>query len=412
MTKERSNVLNYLSGNILSSLIPFLLMPIMTRYLSPSEYGHLALFMITAAFLGAISPVGGVYVLTRYSYKNKTGINKSDLIVSIMLISIISTFFILLGFKALEPLLNIDFVPIEYFMIGVISVCLTIQKLRNVLWQVNKQSAKYATLQITISIINFLVSFLLVVMLLQGVFGRMAGYALSIFIAALISIYFMQKERVFDNVFISRESIFFCIKKGAPLVPHIMASYFLVFIERGFINKELSIVSVGLYFAAYQLANGFKTIIDAINKAYVPWLFERLASEDTNKFKDVLKVIFRFKFFLLIACPLVVVTGKHFFELVVGSDFHSAFSVFIILSIGHLVNGGYLSVANIVFFDEQAKMISFTTTLSAVIQVLMIYYLGKQYGIDGVAYAFLFGAIVKYCLTTILAIHCWKKIKG
>lgn len=36
----------YLTSNILNSAIPFLLLPILTRYLSTEEYGKIAMFQI------------------------------------------------------------------------------------------------------------------------------------------------------------------------------------------------------------------------------------------------------------------------------------------------------------------------------------------------------------------------------
>ena len=34
----------YLTSNILNALVPFLLLPVLTRYLTPDEYGQIAMF--------------------------------------------------------------------------------------------------------------------------------------------------------------------------------------------------------------------------------------------------------------------------------------------------------------------------------------------------------------------------------
>jgi len=41
----------YTSANILVKAIPFLLLPVLTRYLSPSDYGIIAIFQVILAFL-------------------------------------------------------------------------------------------------------------------------------------------------------------------------------------------------------------------------------------------------------------------------------------------------------------------------------------------------------------------------
>lgn len=43
----------YLFSNILNAAIPFALLPILTRYLSPAEYGEVAMFNTLLGALGA-----------------------------------------------------------------------------------------------------------------------------------------------------------------------------------------------------------------------------------------------------------------------------------------------------------------------------------------------------------------------
>ena len=46
-----SNILIYGGTNAVKSLIPFLMLPILTMYISPKEYGELALIETTILFL-------------------------------------------------------------------------------------------------------------------------------------------------------------------------------------------------------------------------------------------------------------------------------------------------------------------------------------------------------------------------
>ena len=47
------NSVIYLGSSILSKSIPFLLLPILTKYLSPAEYGNLSIFLIFISIYGA-----------------------------------------------------------------------------------------------------------------------------------------------------------------------------------------------------------------------------------------------------------------------------------------------------------------------------------------------------------------------
>ena len=47
------NSIIYLGTSIINKAIPFLLLPIMTRYLTPADYGILAIFLVLNNFLSA-----------------------------------------------------------------------------------------------------------------------------------------------------------------------------------------------------------------------------------------------------------------------------------------------------------------------------------------------------------------------
>ena len=44
------NIFIYTSSNILKSTLPFLLLPVLTRYLSPADYGIIATFEVLLMF--------------------------------------------------------------------------------------------------------------------------------------------------------------------------------------------------------------------------------------------------------------------------------------------------------------------------------------------------------------------------
>ena len=50
----------YLLSNILNAVIPFILLPILTRYLNPSQYGEVAMFQTLLGALGAF--IGATFV--------------------------------------------------------------------------------------------------------------------------------------------------------------------------------------------------------------------------------------------------------------------------------------------------------------------------------------------------------------
>src|SRR5262245_37569837 len=55
----------YLASNVLAAAIPLLLLPILTRYLSPAEYGETAMFQTVVGAAGALVGLGTVGAAVR-----------------------------------------------------------------------------------------------------------------------------------------------------------------------------------------------------------------------------------------------------------------------------------------------------------------------------------------------------------
>ena len=93
----------YLASNILNGIIPFILLPILTRYLAPSEYGEVAMFQTLLGALGAFT--GSVFVGAAGRKYYDSNLNRNELAEfigsCIQLVVIFSTlvFIILLYFK-------------------------------------------------------------------------------------------------------------------------------------------------------------------------------------------------------------------------------------------------------------------------------------------------------------------------
>ena len=62
------NALIYFVSNLINALVPFVLLPVLTRYLPPEEYGHVALFTIFSACAVAVISFGVGGAVTRQYY--------------------------------------------------------------------------------------------------------------------------------------------------------------------------------------------------------------------------------------------------------------------------------------------------------------------------------------------------------
>lgn len=61
----------YTTGNVINASIPFLLMPVLTRYLSPEDYGYTAMFALLTSLLAPFMGVNAKSSLALTYYKKE-----------------------------------------------------------------------------------------------------------------------------------------------------------------------------------------------------------------------------------------------------------------------------------------------------------------------------------------------------
>ncbi len=118
-----------------------------------------------------------------------------------------------------------------------------------------------------------------VVVLLMGAEGRIEAQILVSLVFLTLALYLLKKDNLL-KVFIWRKAYLTeALKFGVPLMPHIAGGFLLTTVDRIVINREIGLAEAGIYMVAVQLTAAVGIVFDAINKAYVPWLFEQLKAD-------------------------------------------------------------------------------------------------------------------------------------
>ena len=63
----------YVIASIINAAVPFLLLPVLTRYLSPAEYGEVALFNVWVSLAGALCGLSVHAAANRKYFSDKLG---------------------------------------------------------------------------------------------------------------------------------------------------------------------------------------------------------------------------------------------------------------------------------------------------------------------------------------------------
>lgn len=393
----------FLFSNILNSAIPFLLLPILTRVLTPADYGIVAMFTIflslTSAFVG-LSVHGAINV--QYF---KLGSDKfAEYVTSclfLLLASALSVFVIvyLLG-GYFEEIIGL---PHKWMLFAVlVSFFQFFISIRLTIWVVTGSAVQYGGFQVSQTLINSILSLFLVIVAGLAWEGRLLGQTIAVVFFGLIALFLIYRSGYLKYP----ENAGFYIKDamrfGFPLIPHTIGAFVIYSTDRVIISNLLDVAAVGVYMVGLQLGQAMGLISESFNKVYAPWLMKNLSDEDIDKNK-VVKNTYISMLVLLFGGFLWAFVAIYLLPYLVGDSFQNASNIIIYTSLGFTLTGLYYLVTNYIFYVQKTKYLAIITFLCGVFNIPLTYFLVDSHGIAGAAISFFIVQLMFFLLTWILA---------
>ncbi|RBW48272.1 lipopolysaccharide biosynthesis protein [Marinobacter sp. F3R11] len=396
----------YLISNILNAIIPFALLPILTRYLSPEEYGEVAMFQTLISALSAFIGLSMHGAAGRKFYDGNLGRNDLAEFIGaclqiLMVTSVISLIVLVLFSAKFSEWLGLD----RKWILLAVLVCVAnvIVQLRLGQWQVRKQALKYGMLQISRSLLNVALSLGLVVALLEGSDGRMSAQVWTAVIFAFVALWLLRRGNLLGLLSWRPDYIREALRFGVPLIPHVGSVFLLSAVDRFVINAELGLAQTGVYMVAVQFSMAVALVFDAINKAYVPWIYEQLKYDDERMKCRIVRMTYIWYVLILCGAGFGFIVWPWLITFVAGESFARAGAVVGWLVLGQVFGGMYHMQTSYIFFSKKTGLLALATLTSGGLNVLLLLLLINRFGLEGAAYSFCISMAFRFFLTWAVA---------
>lgn len=378
----------YLLANLASAALPFALLPVLTRYLGPTEYGVVAMFQALVAGLGAVVGFGVVGAIARKYYDADSSTpQQRDFIGVCIQITLVSGLLALVGVMvlqgAIDEWLGLD---LRWTALAVaVATASVLVQIRLSYWQVKGEAVRYAALQTAQSGLAVVLSLIAVLVCAMGAEGRILAIALAICASALAAVWLLRRDGLLRlklwNVPYAKEALAF----GLPLMPHTLGGFLLFSADRFVINANLGLSGAGVYAVAAQLISVMGMVFGAVNNAYVPWLFQRLKDDVPAEKRQIVRYTYIWFGLIILSVACAFLVGPSLVVLIAGDEFAEAGSVIGWLALSQAFVGMYLMVTNYIFFSKKTVYLSFATLLSGVINLVLLPFMVVSYGLKGAA---------------------------
>lgn len=379
----------YSAANAISAAFPFLMMPVLTRTLSTSDYGIYSMFGTTVTVLAVLTGLGA-YGAINVRYFDRDGIDLPAYIGTCLAILATSAVTVLALVAIGGPWLSeITKVPSGWLLIAVaVAAAQSVIQNRLVLWQAGKQPLKYGALQVGQSALNAAVALALVLGFgwnWQGAASGQAVATLSFLLVAIASLASTGWIKCSIRRDYAADALRFCL----PLLPHAVGGMIIVVVDRFMVSNLLDVGKVGIYTVALQLSATLGILTSSFNRAYSTWLFENLKRNQADANRRVVRYTYLYFFAVTLSAVVLGAMSPILLRFLAGEEFRGAAELVPHIAMGFAFGGMYYMVVNQVFFVRRTGSLAMVTCLVGGISIVVTYVLIEANGLRGAGQGFM-----------------------
>lgn len=400
------NFFIYGVGNVLTRVVPFLMLPVLTRMITdPAVFGVYDIYTIVISFGGPLAILGSYDAMFRLFFDDEDPLFRKKLCSSSLAI-VTTTSLSVLALTALLWISGLSPWHGNYrWMMATAGIVIAAHALQAVIAAPTRMQNKRATI-IRLSLLGPLIYYAFAMFLawrgkpLGGlVFGNLVSGLVLLLIYGLLNRSFFSLGQV------RREQVRELLKIGVPLAPVFLIYWIFTSCDRFMIGHYMGMESVGLYGVGARLSAISQGIYMAFAGGWQYFAFSTMKDEDhTELMSRVFEILGVLSVVSLLAL-LPFVDG--FFSIMVAEGYRGASVVFPYLYISPLILMLFQTIGNQFLVVKKSYLSMFTLTLGAVLNIFLNWYLIPLMGIEGAAIATALG----YGASVIVAFILLRKLE-
>ncbi|MDF1877895.1 oligosaccharide flippase family protein [Sulfurimonas sp. SAG-AH-194-L11] len=377
------NIFIYGGVNALKSLVPLLMLPILTKHLTLADYGVLSIVETSILFITPFVLLN-IHAAINIEYFKLEQVELKKYITNAFMLSLIA-FLMLIVTASIFGEYFASLLGIESSLVVLMVVFAMLRVVSSVLlgvYQSRQEPIKFALFTLSQTLFDFVLSYVFVVIYKYGYIGRLEGMYSIYGIFSLFGLYILMKMDYLGKITFkyTKDILHF----GLPLIPHAVSGTIMAMSDRYFISYFEGNEQVGLYTVAYQISALMLLVSMSVNQAWSPMLFRLLKNKNIVHVKKITLLLFVLFIFTAVS---IYFLQNILFSIFVNENFYSAKEYFGWLLLGFVFQSLYFLVTNLLFFEKKTKFLATLTITAALINIMLNYLLIQEFGTIGVAYA-------------------------
>jgi O-antigen/teichoic acid export membrane protein len=375
----------------LPKLLNLLVLPFITPYLTPKDYGIFGLLVAYTGLVDGLKDLGLSVVITNVYFKQP----RRYLVIWSRLYSFLSLWSLLL-FVAMMPLVYLvvpetdrslgRFVPLAIAVLLPSVVFSTPSSFAIAYLRFQQRPFPIALVSIASGLVTVFSTYILISVFHAGY----KGFVYSSLIGASVGFVYFQfvvrsalQLRLGFNF--SWRWIWRKLKKTLPTVPHYYSNYLLTFSDRLLLHwSGIPVSQIGLYSFAYNLGNNFSTIGKSVGKAATPVYMTAYKGGNQGEVARLTQLL---QIGFVVLASLCCLWMREIFGLLAGgTEMASSYYLALPVVFANTVYPMYFATLSLLYYHEQTKVFWKITVVACIVNVGFNLVLIPIWGINAAAF--------------------------
>lgn len=397
-TLAKATIVFGFSGAV-AQAVSLLIAPILTRYLSPAEYGTLALLTVSASIAGIFMGMGFRQAGSRDYYEADDKDKPTALSTSFFTMVLIGLLVCIVLSWFSRPLstfiLGNDKYAFTFFLAMVNAYISQLALLPSALLRVKGEVNRAVRTNLVVVLVTVTTSLLLVVGFRRGVHGMVEANLLGTAVNCLL---LWSVIRPYLKLEINYDKWKGAARYGIPFVPHTLCSMLMDGVDRYLIKIYVSISEVGIYAIASRLTSPIDLLINAMQQATMPQRY--LVYKEPDKL-SVYTDICKYAVGAVVLCGLILsLFGKEIVMLLFPSSYWGSAKLIPLFCLAAFFRTLYY-YTGATGVDQVRKTYFYPlfTVSALIVNVIANWFLIRSFGITGAAWASIIGAATLFAVS-------------
>lgn len=391
----------YTLTSALNAGVPFLLLPFLTRRMSPEDYGIVSMFALLSSIAGdliGLSTHGGI----SREYFNRKTIFREYVFNCLLILIASSAIIAIMTFAMRDAIQAATYFPAGWlWTVLLFALCQFFLLSLGAIYQAKMQAAWFSALQLSQTALNLALSLVLVMIFSLGWKGRIMGQTAAMTMVGMVALVLLLRN--WTDFRPNKHYIAKALSFGVPLIPHSVGTMLIVMADRFIITNRLGLAETGIYTAGLQIGLVVEMIASSFNKAYTPWLIRTL--DEKKHALDLRLVRMTYVYIVAIAAGAFAFgfLAPYFSRYLLGREFRTSYGVILWIALGGAFKGMYFMVTNYIFYAYKTYILAWVTFFIGILNIGVTVWLVGMRGIEGAAQAFALSMFASFLCTWVVA---------